>query len=153
MSAPPQPEVRIFRVAVLPLYAAMVAIGLPPPLCLVILNEGWRQVDVGALLFGALTGALAGLLYAWLMALCFTLKLAPEGVSGHSCWGIRRFIRWQDIATVRPFRLLSLRYLRLHPQSGARPTWIALFQARNIEFKQELGRLAPPDSPVRNHLQ
>jgi len=152
MSTSPEQDVKVFRAAVLPVFTSTAALGLPLYFCIVIFTEGLHRVDVPALFIGALAGALAGLVYAWVLTLCFTLKLTPEGVLGHSVWGLRRFIRWQDLATIRPFRFFSLRYLRLYPESGNRPIWIALFLARRADFEQELERLAPPDCPIRKYL-
>jgi hypothetical protein len=152
MSTSPEQDVKVFRAAVLPVFTPMAAVGLPLYFCIILFTDGLHRVDVPALFIGALAEALFCLVYAWVMTLCFTLKLTSEGVLGHSVWGLRRFIRWQDVATIRPFRFFSLRYLRLYPESGNRPIWIASFQARRADFEQELRRLSPPDCPIRKYL-
>lgn len=146
-------ESKIFRIAVLPMFVCSAMIGIPTAFGAIILMEGFRQVNVVALFLGVLVGAPVVFLNVWLISLCFTMELTSEGVFGHSFWGIRRFIGWQDIGTVRPFHFLNLRFLRLYPPGGTCPTWIALFQAHKTEFVQELQRLLPPDSPVRNYLR
>jgi hypothetical protein len=153
MDVPTQRCSKTFRVAIFPTFAAICSLGFLLYLLLIVTEEGLRGINVEALLFGGLAAALGSFVGACLMALCFTLKLTPEGVFGHSAWGIRRFIRWQDIATAKPFRFFNLRYLRLYPETGRRPIWIALFQARKAEFEQGLQMLAPADSPVRQYLR
>src|SRR5438093_1557027 len=123
-----QDDIKVFRAAVVPTFLTIAALGLPLYFCMMLLEFGLQ--DISGLFIGAAGGALAGFLYTWGITLCFTLKLAPEGVYGHSFWGVRRFIRWQDIGEVRPFRLLNLRYLRLYGAGKSSPTWIALFLAR-----------------------
>jgi hypothetical protein len=152
MSTQPQNDIKVFRERVLPVFVAIAAIALAVSFIFRILKEGLQGVDVGALLIGAVAATLASLLWAWLMTLCFTLKLSSEGVFGHSVWGIRRFVRWQDIAAVKPFRFLNLRYMRLYPHGGTPPIWITLDLAHKSEFEQELQRLAPPNSPIRRCL-
>src|SRR6266702_7878701 len=110
MSIQPRHDIKVFRAAILPPFVTIVAMGLPLYGCFVILTEGSQRIDVVALFIGSFVGALAGFLWTWFITLCFTLKLTSEGVFGHSPWGIRRFVRWQDIATVKPFRFLNLRY-------------------------------------------
>jgi hypothetical protein len=139
--------------AVRPMFFCSAMIGMPLAFGAIILMEGFSQVNVVALFLAVLVGAAVGFLYVWLLSLCFTTELTSEGVFGHSFWGIRRFIRWQDIANVRPFNFLNLRCLRLYPPGDTGPTWIALFQAHKTEFMRELQRLVPPDSPVRNYLR
>ena len=145
-----QQAIKVFRAAVIPTFVPMATLGLPLGFCITLVKDGLP--DIPSLFIGAAGGALAGLLYAWLLTLCFTLKVAPEGVYGHSFWGVRRFVGRQEIAEVRPFRFLNLRYLRLYKSGRTKPTWIALFLARRVECAQEFRRLAPSGNPVLEHF-
>ena len=152
MNTQPKNGIMVFRARVLPVFVAMASVTLTGFFSLIISKEGLQGVDGGALLIGVVVGGLGSFLYAWLLTLCFTLKLTPEGVFGHSCWGIRRFVGWQEIVAVKPFRFLNLRYLRLFQNGRACPVWMPLYQAHKSEFEQELKRLAPPNSPIRSYL-
>ncbi|MGD0208801.1 MAG: hypothetical protein ABSC89_14470 [Verrucomicrobiota bacterium] len=142
-------DIKVFRAALFPPFVTFTAIGLTIYFVLIIFQDGFAHPS--ALLFGAIAGALAGFLITCLITKCFSsfmVKLTPDGVQGYSVWGFKRFIQWQDIGAVRPFRLLNLRYLRLYSSREGTTTWITLFLARRTEFEQELRRLAPPDNPI-----
>ena len=87
------------------------------------------------------------LIMSWLLAVFFPTIVTPEGIYGHSVWGNRRFIRWQDIDHVKPFKLLNLRYLRLYSKDQT-VTWINLFPANPAQYYGTLRRLAPADAAL-----
>jgi hypothetical protein len=89
--------------------------------------------------------------YAWMLSLLCPDAFSADGIYGHSFWGRRRFVRWQDISSVQSFWLGNLRWLRVYAVDG-KITWLALFQSRDIEFRQEIKRLAPPTSPVLKYV-
>ena len=89
--------------------------------------------------------------YSWMLSLLFPDAFSADGIYGHSFWGRRRFVRWQDISSAQTFRLGNLRWIRVYATDG-NITWLALFQSRDIEFRHEIKRLAPPSSPVLNCL-
>lgn len=90
---------------------------------------------------------------AWIISSCCPVALTNEGIYGHSIWGKRQLIRWQDMASARTFTVLNLTWLRIYPTDGNKVTWIALFQAHDDEFSREIQRLAPADSPVLKFAQ
>jgi hypothetical protein len=87
-----------------------------------------------------------------MLARYFPVALCSEGLYGHSVWGVRRFIRWQDVAAVNRFRIINLRWLRIYSRVDKEVVWLAMFQSRPIEFHDEIRRLAPKGNPLLNHL-
>jgi len=144
---------KVFRAALFPLSIAIAGPALVIVCCLTIRLEGWRGLDLKSLFEGAVAIELAGLAFAWVISVCFPNKLGPSGVDGHSFWGVRRFIRWQDIQRASPFRYLGFKFLRLYPGGGRGATWIAFSQARQKEFEEEIRKLAPLESPIRAFLK
>ena len=145
-----QQDVKVFRIAVIPAFLFIAGLGLSLYFCVMPMMFG--VPDVTIMLIGAAGGALAGFLYAWIISVCFTVKFGSNGVYGHSFWGVRRFIAWQEIAEIRPFRLLNLRFLRLYRSDRTGPTWIPLFLASRSEWVEEVRRLAPSENPILEHL-
>ena len=99
----------------------------------------------GAAVILSLLGSLA-------MHLTLPQSLSADGVRAHSVFGVRRSIRWEDIAAVRPFSLLGLKYLRLYSKLGGSPLWLFLQPARKPEFKRTMLALAPADNPIRAYF-
>jgi hypothetical protein len=93
---------------------------------------------------------------SFLFGLALVLKapvaFSNEGIYGYSVRGTKCFLRWEDILQVRRFRFLNLTYLRIYSKVNKNALWLALFQSQPIEFMHEIGKFAPPDSPIRNHL-
>jgi hypothetical protein len=145
-----QRDVKVFRVAVIPFVVCTATIGVPLGLCVAVARLGSRNIP--SLLIGAAGGVLAAFLCAWLVALYFTLKVGPHGVYGHSFWGVRQFVGWQEIADIRTFDFFNLGFLRLYGVGRTRPVWMPLFLARRAECVQELRRVAPPGNPVLAHF-
>jgi hypothetical protein len=125
--------------------------GLPGVFCVVLIIDG-VHFDRHALAFATASVPISSLIGAWMLSILFPASLSAEGVYGHSLWGARRFVRWQDIAAARTFRLFNLHWLRIYATDG-KVTWLALFQSHKPEFSQEIQRLAPPVSPVLNYLR
>ena len=143
--------VQIFRPAVLPMFAAICALGLPIYFALAWFLYGTKAWP--AILGGGAAFVISMFLFSWLLKLCFPLKLTAAGVHGHSVWGLPRFMRWRDIANVRTFRLVNLQYLRLYPRDQKRVTWLALFLAEPRRFREQVQALAPPGDPLAEFLQ
>jgi hypothetical protein len=112
----------------------------------IVVMEGF-PLDWVALAFAVGFALVCSIGQSFALSVLFPVAFSEDGIYGHSFWGRRRFIRWQGIASVRKFRLLNLRWLRLYATDGE-ITWLALFQSRGTEFRQEVRRLAPPNSPV-----
>lgn len=111
------------------------------------LEQGTRfdAAEIGFGLVGCLPGAC---IVSWIFSKSFPVILSKNGIQGYSFWGLPRFIRWQDIKAARGFRLLHLRFLRLHSVRDQKVTWIALFQANPQGFLLQIQTLAPTDSPI-----
>ena len=123
------------------------AVGL---LCYALGKDGWH-FNRHALVSAAGFQVILSLVLSWMLSLVFPDAFSADGIYGHSFWGFRRFISWRDVAAARTFRLLNLRWLRVYAADG-KVTWLALFQSRSVEFRQEIRRLAPAESPVLKYL-
>ena len=93
------------------------------------------------------------IILAGAVSLLFPVRLTDEGIHAQSAWGVPTFVRWGDIKAVSSFRFLNLRWLRISSRADAVVTWLALFQSPSVEFKQELQRLAPPDSGLPEYVK
>jgi hypothetical protein len=134
------------------MFVCVVVLGLLGLFCVVLTVDG-MHFDPRALAIGSASVPVTSLASAWLVSILFPAALSSDGVYGHSFWGSRRFVGWQDIAAARTFTLLNLRWLRIYRTGDNKVTWVALFQSHKAEFREEIRRLAPADSPVLNHLQ
>lgn len=117
----------------------------------VIISEG-LHVDWHALTLGCAASLVLAATMSGLMCGCITAVISWDGVYGHSFWGFRRFVRWPDIVQARSLKILNLPFLRLYAASDQKVTWLALFQARPSEFREEIQKLAPPGNPILTHL-
>lgn len=143
-------DCRKFRAAIAPMSIFIFVSGMVGLLILIVIEDG-LHFDQRALAFATGFAVVLSIVCSWILSLVFPAAVSSDGIYGHSFWGRRRFIRWQDISSVHTFRLVSFRWLRVYNTDG-RVTWLALFQSRGTEFRQEIRRLAPPSSPVLNHL-
>ncbi len=133
------------------MFLFILVLGLLGFFCVVLILEG-LGFDRHALAAGSASVPVSSLVLAWLLSILYPASFSAEGVYGHSFWGRRRFVRWQDVVAVRAFSLLNLRWLRIYATGESQVTWLALFQSHKSEFREEIQRLAPPDSLVFNHL-
>ena len=140
-----------FRVAIAPMFACVLVLALFGVFGAVLVP---RRVpfDRRALAIATASLPASSLVLTWLLAILCPAGFSAGGIYGHSFWGNRRFVRWDDVAEVRKFRFFNLPWLRIRAKSNGKVTWLALFQARPVEFQKEIQRLAPPGSPVLKYL-
>jgi hypothetical protein len=141
----------VFHSSVLSNFLFLYPAGFLGFLGLVITQDGLDDVG-SATCFGLVVSLPLALLVSWILSRCFPDIVSREGIYGHSFWGIRRFVRWQDIGKVRGLRLFHLRFLKLYSSADQRVTWIGLFQARAQDFRHEIQSVAPSDSPIRKFI-
>jgi hypothetical protein len=147
-----------FRTAVLPVFGwllVFVLLGIFGFVGYLLKVEGPhlnRPALEKALVFGSVVAVAGTFVEALMFSLFFPVCFTAEGVHGHSGWGIRRFIRWQDIAAVRTFGVFNLKWLRIFSTADRKVIWLPLFQASPAGFREEIRRLAPPESPLLKHL-
>lgn len=80
------------------------------------------------------------------------IGFSPDGIYASSQWGFRRFIHWSEIAKVQKNRLLNLKFLKIYSSIDGKVTRLLLFQVQKKEFRDEIRKFAPPDSPILNFL-
>jgi hypothetical protein len=114
------------------------------------LKNGWH-IKWHVLAVAADFAFVYSVICAWAISLLYQDSFSAEGIYGHSFWGFRRFVRWQDVTSARTLRLFNLKFLRLYSTNG-QVTWLALFTAQKIIFREEIRRLAPANNPVLNFL-
>jgi hypothetical protein len=120
-------------------------------IALVLIRDG--RAELGAAVpFGLFGLAPIALILAWVLSRCFSDIVSEEGIYGHSFWGVRRFVRWQDVRQVRRFRALNLRFLRVYSSVDSAVTWIGSSWMHVPEFRREIERVSPSDSPIREFL-
>jgi hypothetical protein len=143
-------DCRKFRAAIPPMFFCTIVASLPGFLCVVLILSR-VSFDRRGILSGSASIPVTSFLLTSLLSIYYRAGISAEGIYGHSVWGTRRFIAWQEIAGARTFRLLNLRWLRIYGRDG-KVTWLALFQSRPAEFEREIRRLAPDGSPVLRFL-
>ena len=139
-----------FRAAVTPGFIFIFVGGMIIGLFVIVIRHGF-DIDLSALTVATGVAFIFSIIYSWVLALIFPVAFSSDGIYGHSFWGRRRFVRWQDISSVRTFRLANLQWLRVYA-ADEKVTWLALFQSHGIEFRQEIRRLAPQGNPILNRL-
>ena len=139
-------DCRKFRAAVVPLFVFVFVVAIVGVWCAILAKDG-SHFDRHAAAVASGFEVVFSLVAAWMLSLCFPDAFSREGIYGHSFWGRRRFVSWQEVAAARTLRLLNLRYLRVYAADG-KVTWLALFQSEGADFRQEIRRFAPPESPV-----
>jgi len=139
-------DARKFRVAVTPLFVFVFAIAVAGLCCYVFAKDGWH-FNRHALAFAIGFQAIVAFVLSWTVSFCCRDALSSDGIYGHSFWGQRRFVCWRDVTDARTLRIFNLRCLRVYAVDG-KVTWLALFQSRDTEFRQEIRRLAPSENPI-----
>jgi hypothetical protein len=91
-------------------------------------------------------------IWAWIIFLLFPALISGQGIRGHSFWGMRRFVGWEEIVKVKKFSLFGLPYLRIFSATDGKVTWLPLFQSQMVEFRNEIRKFAPSNSPLLAHL-
>lgn len=94
------------------------------------------------------SGIVLSFLLAWLLSLMYPTKLDSEGVHGYSFLGLRSFVLWTDIESVRGFRLLNLKYIKLYSKQTGRVTWLGLFPADQTAFWKAIKDFCPSENPL-----
>lgn len=140
-----------FRAAVAPMFACVLVMALFGFFGAVLVL---RRVPFDRRALAVATASLpaSSLLLTWLLSILCPASFSAAGIYGHSFWGNRRFVRWDDISEVRKFRFFNLPWLRIRARSDGKVTWLALFQSRPVEFQTEIQRLAPAGSLVLKYL-
>jgi len=152
MSASATSDGKQFRAAAAPLFIFLIGLGVPLFIATAMLKYGSR-LDWWSVAKGAAFMVPAGVIVSVLACLLLPVRLSPAGIHAQSIWGLPSFVRWTDIKEAREFKLFNLRWLRLYSSAGPTVTWVALFQSHAGEFKLEMLKLAPPESPVLVHLK
>ncbi len=143
---------REFRLAAPRVFTFLAAVGYPAYVGSMLFRFGTRM-DWKVFLLGAAALFPVSIFLAGGVSLLFPpVRLTAEGIHAQNAWGVASFVRWQDIAAVRTFDFLNLRWLRIFSNEDRAVTWLAVFQSPSAEFKQEIDRLAPADSPIRKYL-
>lgn len=150
IDASPTVAGEVFRPAVRPLFVWFNLMVVPVCSGYFLWRYGWAQ-GRHVLLAAGLSAVLC-LIAALLCKLLFPLRITPEGVHGHSAWGLPRYIRWRDLTAVRPFRLLHLKYVRLYSRHQKHAVWIGLFLAEPEKFRAQVQAHALPDDPLAQYL-
>jgi hypothetical protein len=141
----------VFRPSAARLFLFYVMLSLPFFICVSVLWKG-TSLNWTAMLVGAGSIIPSSIIAAGIMNQLFPVRLTTVGIHAHSIWGLPRFIRWQDIRSVRKFNLPFLPWLRLYSADGSATVWLSMFPSSPAKFKLELQKLAPPGNPILSHL-
>jgi hypothetical protein len=96
------------------------------------------------------------LVYAFVFAVAISLfypcSITSTGVYGHSFWGLRRYLGWNEISAAKKKRIGNLVFLSLSSKTGGAAIWLPLFQSRRAEFVETVRKSASPNHPVLSQL-
>ena len=145
-------ERKTFRMAAPRMFVFLAGVGYPGFVIAMLAKYGLR-IDWQPFLLGAACLIPTTVILAGAVSALFPISLTAEGIYAQSSWGLPSFVRWQDIEAARHFTLLNLRWLRIYSRADKTVTWLPMFQSPELEFKLDMERLAPPDSPVLEHLE
>lgn len=164
MSAPIPSDAQKFRTGILPsmifIFVGGIAVGYPFAFFLILTDHefavNWQDI-LKFILFSISIIFPAALLFSFVfasvMSVSFPTYISVHGIHGHSFWGKRRFIGWNEIAEAKKFTMFNLKYVHLYPVASRKFLSLPLFQSSQAEFLSEIAKFAPPDSPIRNHLR
>ena len=141
----------VFRPSAARLFLFYVLLSLPFFICVSVIWKG-ASLNWTAMLVGAGSIIPSSIIAGGIMNQLFPVRLTTAGIHAHSIWGLPRFIRWQDIQSVRKFNLPFLPWLRLYSTDGSATVWLSMFPSSPAKFKLELQKLAPPGNPVLSEL-
>jgi len=82
----------------------------------------------------------------------FRTRVTQDGIRSYDAWSRVRALRWDEAVSIRPRRILNLRYLWLRSERGA-PLWLPLFLRDTQGFRAAVHRHAPPNHPLREALK
>lgn len=119
----------------------------------VILTLEGRKLDLISYLTAAVSTFFVTAVEARILHCYIAVGISPEGISGHSIWGIRRFIRWDEIAKVRSFTILNLRSARLFSSTDGKVTWISLFPEEPEGFRRAVAEVMPLGCPLAQSIE
>jgi hypothetical protein len=146
-----QGPVESFRLAFLPVFLLMLALGL-------LANGVWLliffvlKIKTAGLLVGLGGVTVVVVLLAFLAVVFFPTGVGSWGVRGYDAWGLYHNVAWADVEAARPARLLGLRFLRVFPRGG-RPVWVPLFLSDMTRFRGLVAQHAGPGHPLTAALQ
>jgi hypothetical protein len=153
------PDVKRFRMAILPLainiFVAGFILGHGLGISLILIKHGFHidwMFIVKIILLSILPMLAFAFIWALMMNLLYPSYVSSSGIYGHSILGARRYLNWTDMVQARKFRLGNSVYLRLYDNTGRAVIWLPLFQSPLVEFRNEIRKFAPPNSPILDHL-
>ena len=149
------PEVKRFKVSITSLFLYSIVAGVIGVVGGFLLLPVFH-VHLDLLMFWRVTKntILPILLLCVIMTLVLYVVAIPTGISSDGIYarspsGFRRFIGWADIAKVKKRTVFfDLQFLRLYSSVDGKVTSVPLFQAHKKEFRDEIRKFAPPDSPI-----
>jgi hypothetical protein len=145
-----QTDVVKFRTAIMPAAICIFLIAIPMAFIAVYIKL--RYLNAGSIACGIITGVVNSFFFSWLYSVLLPVWSTDAGIYGPTIWGNRCFVSWPDVEKAKTFRLINLKWLRVYSTDGT-VAWLPLFLSRDTDFRQEVQRLAPPNSPILEFLR
>lgn len=82
----------------------------------------------------------------------FKSAISSEGIYGFNCFGKRKYIEWNEVASVKPSNLCGLRYLRVFSRKSKLAIWLPLNIKNAHELVNALRALAPENNLLSEYL-
>jgi len=136
-----------FRFAFLPTFVLTLALG--GMTCLLwLLIFYFLKLKSAGLPIGLAGAALTSLILAFVAVLYYPISVGAGGLHSFDAWGRYHRVPWSEITTVRPFRLLGLKYLRVFQAGQPRTIWVPLFLSDMNRFRSLVLQHAGSANPL-----
>ena len=146
-------EVKRFRASIFSVMVSLFVVAVGLTTLAIIIKDGFSNIR-WLILLKVLVFLTAPLSFLCALRLHwkYTYGFSSDGVYAYSICGVRRHIKWEDVSKVRKFSIVNLSWLRIYSSIDGNITWLALSQARPVEFRAEIQKFAPSNNPLLEYL-
>ncbi len=145
-------DAKIFKPKIIPIFLFVFFSAVFIFTGLILLHEGTHLYLI-AVLIVYLLFAISSFFFSMIYPFIFPIGLSSNGIYSYAFPGFRGFVSWEDIVSIKPFRMANLLWLRLYSSKNSRVVYLALNVKPEEEFWKELKRLSPPNSPILPYLK
>lgn len=144
---------KLFRVSFFPVFLC-VLLGSAPVILIAFLSQNTWTLEIPKFLIAyGIVGVPISLITAWIFYQYYPVGVSAKGIQGSSFWGFQRVARWDNMKAIKTFRILNLRWARVHAKDKSGVTWIALFLKKPKAFRAELKSVMPADNFLLYYLE
>ncbi|MGH7739203.1 MAG: hypothetical protein ACREL1_03555 [bacterium] len=144
---------KLFRVSFFPVFLCVLLSAAPVILVAFLSQNTWTLEIPKFLMAFGIVGIPISLITAWVFYQYYPAGVSAKGVQGSSFWGFQRIARWDNMKTIKTFRILNLRWACVQSKDKSGVTWIPLFLKKPTAFRSELKSVMPTDNFLLYYLE